>query len=63
MRIDRIKFYTELLRRSMTQKEFATLSGVSRVTINNVLNGKSCSQATAEKIAAALNINLSKITE
>ncbi|MCD7882135.1 MAG: helix-turn-helix domain-containing protein [Lachnospiraceae bacterium] len=63
MRVDRIKFNTELLRRDMTQKQVCELSGLSRPTVNAVANGRSCSKTTAEKIAAALQIDLSEITE
>ncbi len=58
MRIDRIKFNTELLRRNMTQKEVSVLAGISRATVNGVANGRSCSQETAEKIAKTLNVEL-----
>lgn len=63
MRIDRVKLVTELTRRDMNQKQLAELSGVSRVTINGIKNGRSCSDAVAQKIAAALNIDLKKILE
>ena len=56
MRISRIKLVTELTKRDMTQLELSKLSGVSRTTINFIKNGKSCSDATAGKIAKALNV-------
>ncbi len=63
MRIDRIKFVTELTRRDMTQKQLAELCGVSRATINAVKGGKSCSDEVAHKIADALQIDLKKLVE
>ena len=41
MRIDRVKFSTELLKRDMTQKRLAEISGVSRVTIGYIKGGSS----------------------
>ena len=63
MRIDRIKFTTELMRQDMTQKRLAELSGVSRVTITAIKSGKSCSPEVAKKLADALNVDLKKLLE
>ena len=56
MRIDRVKFATELARADLNVKRLAERAGVSRVTITSVKGGKSCSRATAEKIAAGLGV-------
>lgn len=61
MRIDRVKLTAELTRQDMTQKQLAELAGVSRVTINYIKNGKSCSDEVGQKIAKALGIKLSEI--
>lgn len=63
MRIDRIKLVTELMRQDMTQKELAQKVGISRVTINSIKNGRSCSDAVAFKIAEALGVDISKLLE
>ena len=63
MRIDRIKLVTELMRQDMTQKELAQQVGISRVTINSIKNGRSCSDAVAFKIAEALGVDISKLLE
>lgn len=63
MRIGRVKLVTELARRDMTQKRLAELTGVSRVTINNIRSGKSCTDEVGTKIANALNVNLTEILE
>ena len=52
-----------LHRRRMSQGELAEASGVSRATINVICNGKSCKRSTAEKIATALDIELSEIAK
>lgn len=63
MRINRIKLVTELTRQDMTQSRLAELSGVSRATVNFIKNGKSCSSDTANKIAKALNVDVTEIIE
>lgn len=63
MRLDRIKLNTALLRADVTQKALAEKAGLTRSTINNVCTGKSCSEATAIKIANALGVKLSEIRE
>ena len=35
MRLDRVKFVTELTKQDLTLKELANLSGVNRVTLSN----------------------------
>ena len=54
MRIDRVTFAAALARADLNVKRLAEKSGVSRVTITAVKNGKSCSTDTAEKLAAVL---------
>lgn len=63
MRIDRIKLVSELTRQDMTQKRLAELSGVSRVTINYIKGGKSCSDEVGQKIAKALGVDVTDIIE
>ena len=63
MRIDRKKLIIAMLDNDQTVIQLAKTSGVSRVTISNVKCGKSCSNATAEKIAKALNVPMSDIIE
>ncbi len=54
MRINRVEFAAALARADLNVKRLAELSGVSRGTITSVKTGKSCSQDTAEKLAAVL---------
>ena len=63
MRIDRVKLVTELMRKDMTQKQLAELSGVSRATITYIKGGKSCSVEVGRKIAKALNVDVAQIME
>lgn len=63
MRINRKKLIIAMLDKDQTVIQLAKASGVSRVTISNVKCGKSCSNATAEKIAKALNVPVSDIIE
>lgn len=58
MRVDRVKFATELARADLNIKQLAARSGLSRVTITSVKSGKSCSKTTAQKLAAGLGINI-----
>lgn len=61
MRIDRVKFATALARKDFSSGELARRTGLSRVTISSVKNGRSCSKTTAAKIAAGLGVDLSQI--
>lgn len=54
VRIDRIEFAASLVRKDLNVKRLAEKSGLSRCTITAVKNGKSCSQDTADKLAAIL---------
>lgn len=63
MRIDRIKLVAELARRDMTQTQLAEKAGVSRVTVNGIKAGRTCSDAVGTKIAAALNVPIEKLLE
>lgn len=63
MRINGIKLATAMMRKDLTQKQLAELTGVSRVTINSVKCGKSCSDVTGIKIADALNVPIEELLE
>ena len=63
MRIDRIKLLIELEKKGMSQKRLAELAGTSRTTVNNIRNGKTCTNDIGNRIAEALNVNLNEILE
>lgn len=54
MRIDRVTLAAAMARADLNVKRLAEQAGVSRGTITSVKTGKSCSQETAEKLAAVL---------
>lgn len=63
MRIDRLKFITELTKQDLTLIELSKRSGVNRVTLSNIKCGKSCREDIAQKVAKALNVDLEKLIE
>lgn len=63
MRIDRVKFISEMVRRDMSVLELAKSSCLSRATITGVRSGKSCTQETAAKLAKGLGVPLETILE
>lgn len=63
IRLDRAKFAAAQVRANLNGKKLAEKAGVSRVTVTAVRNGKSCSELTAQKLAAGLGVRLSDITE
>lgn len=58
--MNRVAIITEMARRHMNCNQLVELSGVSRVTVTAVRNGKSCSRETAEKLAAVLGHDIIK---
>lgn len=63
MRIDRAKFAAAVAVADIRLGELSAISGVSRSTITAIRGGKSCTRATAEKIAAALGVSASTIEQ
>ena len=61
MRIDRVKLIAEMARQDMQQKELIKITGLSKATLSAIRGGKSCSPATAEKIAKGLNVSLDEV--
>lgn len=60
VRIDRVALIAEMARRNINCNRLVELSGVGRVTITAVRNGKSCSQETADKLVAVLGRKIIK---
>lgn len=58
MRIDRIKFITELTKQELTLTDFSKKIGVNRTTLSNVKSGKSCCDDIAYKIANGLGVSI-----
>lgn len=63
MRIDRIKFISEMARKDLTNIRLAEKAGVSRVTVSALRCGKTCTPETASKIARALGVDVAEIME
>lgn len=63
MRIDKVKFATELARADVSVKELATRTGVSRVTISAIKSGKSCANDTAKKLVAGLGVAVADLMQ
>ncbi len=62
LKLDRVKVISEMARNDISCKELVGKTGLSRVTVTNVRNGKSCTRSTAFAIAAAIGVDISKIT-
>ncbi len=62
VRIDRVKLIAEMARQDMTVNKLVELSGLSRVTVTGIRSGKSCSRATADKLATKFKI-IGTVTE
>ena len=63
MRIDKVKFATELARADVSVKELAIRTGVSRVTISAIKSGKSFANDTAKKLAAGLGVAVADLVQ
>lgn len=63
MRLDGIKIYTLIKQQEKNQRIIADEIGMSRCNLNGIINGRSCREETAEKIAAALGVSVADITE
>ncbi len=63
MRINRKALVVAMLEQNLNQKQLAELAGVSRVTVNGIKNGRSCSQHTGECIAKVLGMSLDDLLE
>lgn len=63
MRISRIKFAAELARADISSKQLAEKTGLSRVTISNIKQGKGCNRSTALRIAEGLGVSIDNILE
>lgn len=63
MRIDRIKFITELAKQELTLTDFSKKIGVNRTTLSNVKSGKSCRDDIAYKIANGLGVSIKDLTK
>lgn len=63
MRIDRKKLVLAMMDADLNTKQVAVKANLSRATVSAVKNGRSCSEQTAIRIAAALQMDLKKLVE
>lgn len=63
MRIDTIKLITLMYKKGIKTGDIVKSSGLSKSTVSCIKSGKSCTTETAGKLAKALNVSLSDITE
>ena len=63
MRIDRAKFAAAVATSDLRLGELAKRSGVSRATITAIKSGKSCTNETAEKLAAGLGVAVADLVQ
>lgn len=61
MKIKEFEVNLMLAEKNLRQSDLAELSGISRVTINSVLNGKTASARTIHAIAKALDVPVREI--
>nr|DAD93438.1 MAG TPA: helix-turn-helix XRE-family like protein [Myoviridae sp. ct0wg9] len=61
--IDRYKLNIELMKRGVTQNQLAEMCGLSRVTVNYIIRGRSCSGKTGYKIAQALGVKIEDLKQ
>lgn len=63
MRIDRIVFTTEIMKRDMNVKQFAKSVGIPQQTLYQIKCGQSCSETMGQKIADGLGVPLEQLKE
>lgn len=61
MRIDRVAFAANMARKDINMKILASRTGLSRSTVTAVKSGKTCSEETGRKIAAALGVDVEQL--
>lgn len=63
MRLNVAKVAAVLKEKDLRQKDLSSRTGISRNTISAVCNRKPCSEDTARKIAAALDVTMDDLVE
>ena len=61
MKLDREKVYILMAKLELTQTTLSQKATISRTSLSNILNGKSCMPRTLNKIAKALNTEIENI--
>lgn len=63
VRLDDIKLYIAMSRSGLNTGEIAEKAGISRNTLSLIKNGKICTPQTAQKIATALEVDVTELIE
>lgn len=63
MKIDKIKFITEMAKKNLNQKDLAQKANLSKATVSYIVNGKSCADETVQKLAKALDVDVKELLE
>jgi DNA-binding Xre family transcriptional regulator len=63
MRINDVKIYAAMSRKEWNIKKLSETAGVSRATVSYIKNGKRCSDEVGQKIAAALEVDVTELIE
>mgnify|MGYP002710991720 FL=1 len=63
MRIDRVKLIAEMARQDIKAQTLADRACVSRATIVSLRSGKSCTENSVKRVAAALGVTVDELKE
>ncbi len=63
MRLNRVRVITEMAKRDISVCALSEKAGISKGTIAGIRAGRSCSQQTGEKLAAAIGVDVETLLE
>ena len=63
MRIDRVKLIAEMARQDLKIKDLASKACVSCCTVTALRSGKSCTENSVRRVAAALGVSVEDLKE
>ena len=63
MHIDRVKLIAEMARQNVSINELSEKACISRYTLSALRGGKSCTENTVKRVAAALGVSVGDLKE
>ena len=63
MHIDRVKLIAEMARQNVSINELSEKACISRCTLPALRGGKSCTENTVKRVAAALGVSVGDLKE
>ena len=63
MHIDRVKLIAEMARQNVSISELSEKACISRCTLSALRGGKSCTENTVKRVAAALGVSVGDLKE